>query len=113
LPGAVAAAVAWQLLQWFGTAYVGHVVKHASVSNSMFALVLGLIAWIYLEATVVILAVEYNSVKAMRLYPRSLLTPFTDNVELTRADEAAYRDVAEAQRMKGFEQIDVDFTRRD
>ena len=113
LPGAMAAAVAWQLLQWFGTAYIGHVVKHASVTNGVFALVLGLIAWIYLESMIVVLAVEYNSVKSMQLYPRSLLTPFTDDLELTKADQTAYRDVAEAQRMKGFEQIDVDFTRPD
>jgi len=64
LPGAVVAAIAWQLLQWFGTAYVGHIVKHASVTNSVFALVLGLIAWIYLEALVVVVAVEYNAVRA-------------------------------------------------
>ncbi|HJQ42953.1 MAG TPA: YihY/virulence factor BrkB family protein, partial [Jatrophihabitantaceae bacterium] len=109
VPGAVAAAVAWQLLQWFGTAYVGHVVKHATVTNSVFALVLGLIAWIYLESMVVVLAVEYNAVRAQGLYPRSLLTPFTDDVELTAADEAAYTEQAKAQRAKGFETIEVDF----
>jgi YihY family inner membrane protein len=109
LPGAMFAAIAWQLLQWFGTAYVGHVVKNASVTNSVFALVLGLIAWIYLESVVVMFAAEYNAVKAMRLYPRSLLSPFTDDVELTAADESAYTDQAKAQRAKGFEEINVEF----
>ena len=108
-PGAAIAAVSWQILQVFGTAYVGHVVKHASVTNSVFALVLGLIGWIYLEALVVVLAVEYNAVRAYRLYPRSLLTPFTDNVVLTRADQAAYTSQARAQRAKGFESIEVNF----
>lgn len=113
VPGAVISAVSWQLLQWFGTAYVGHVVKHASVANSVFALVLGLIAWIYLESLVVVLAVEYNVVRSRRLYPRALLTPFTDDVDLTGADERSYASQARAQRAKGFEKIDVEFTPKD
>jgi membrane protein len=107
--GALAAAVAWQLLQYVGTAYVGHVVKDATPTNSVFAFVLGLIAWIYLESLVVVLAVEFNSVRELRLYPRSLLTPFTDNVELTHADRRTYTDMAESQRAKGFEDINVSF----
>jgi uncharacterized BrkB/YihY/UPF0761 family membrane protein len=107
--GAVAAAVAWQLLQFGGTAYVGHIVKNATVTNSVFALVLGLIAWIYLEALVVVFAAEYNAVRELRLYPRSLLGPFTDNVTLTPADEVAYTDQAQAQRAKGFQDITVTF----
>ena len=109
IPGATFAAVSWQLLQFFGTAFVGHVVKDSTVTNSVFALVLGLIAWIYLEAFVVVLAAEWNVVRTMRLYPRSLLSPFTDAVELTAADEAAYTSQARAQRTKGFEEIDVSF----
>jgi len=53
-PGAVIAAVCWQLLQLLGTAYVGHVVKNASATNGVFALVLGLIAWIFLGAVSVV-----------------------------------------------------------
>ena len=107
--GAIFAAAVWQLLQLFGTTYVGHVVKHASETNSVFALVLGLIAWIYLGAVIVVFAAEYNAVREMKLYPRALLTPFTDNVSLTSADETAYTDQARAQRAKGFEEIDVSF----
>ncbi|HEY2296368.1 MAG TPA: YihY/virulence factor BrkB family protein [Jatrophihabitans sp.] len=107
--GAIAAAVAWQLLQYFGTAYVGSVVKHASETNSVFAFVLGLIAWIYLESFAVVLAVEYNAVRELKLYPRSLLTPFTDHVDLTRADQRAYTGQAKAQQAKGFQDISVTF----
>jgi inner membrane protein YhjD len=107
--GAVAAAVAWQLLQYFGVAYIGHIVKHSSVSGSVFALVLGLMAWIYLGALVVVFAVEYNAVRGLKLWPRALLTPFTDDVELTAADEQAYATQAKAQRSKGFQEIDVTF----
>ena len=113
LPGAVTAAAAWQLLQFSGTAFVGGVVKNSTAVNSVFALVLGLIAWIYLEAFVVGLAAEYNAVRSLRLYPRALLTPFTDNVQLTAADHVAYTDQARAQRAKGFQDITVTFTPTD
>ncbi|HEU5267537.1 MAG TPA: YihY/virulence factor BrkB family protein [Jatrophihabitans sp.] len=107
--GAIAAAIAWQVLQYFGVTYVGHIVKHSSVAGSVFALVLGLMAWIYLEAVIVVFAVEYNAVRGLKLWPRALLTPFTDDVELTPADEAAYTLQAKGERSKGFQQIDVTF----
>ncbi|WP_375489580.1 YihY/virulence factor BrkB family protein [uncultured Jatrophihabitans sp.] len=109
VPGAVGAAVAWQALQYIGTFLVGGVVKNASESNSVFGIVLGLIAFIYVEAIVVVFAVELNVVRAQRLWPRALLTPFTDNVVLTDADEAAYTGQAHAARLKGFEDISVSF----
>lgn len=109
LPGAVTAAIAWQLLQWFGTAYVGHVVKHATVTNSLFALVLGLIAWIYLESVVVVMSVEYNVVRALHLYPRSITAKVDGDAPLAPADERAYADVAKAQLRDDDEHIDVDF----
>jgi membrane protein len=108
-PGAVTAAVIWQLLQSFGVVYVRHVVKHASDVNAVFAVVLGLVAFLYLTSVAVVLCVELNVVRVDRLYPRSLLTPFTDNVRLTRADKTAYSDQAQAQQMKGQEDIDVQF----
>ena len=109
LPGALAAAVSWQLLQTFGVAYVGRVIKHASATNSVFAVVLGLLAFLYLTAVATIFCVEINAVRVDHLYPRALLTPFTDNVDLTRGDERAYTGQAQAQRAKGFEDIDVTF----
>jgi YihY family inner membrane protein len=109
VPGAVAAALIWQGLQYVGAFYVGHVVKGATEINGVFALVLGLIAWIYLESFIVVLAVEYNSVRSLGLYPRALMTPFTDDVDLTAADEASYTQQAEASRAKGFEEITVNF----
>ncbi|BEP13612.1 hypothetical protein acdb102_19230 [Acidothermaceae bacterium B102] len=107
--GAIAAAVIWQLLQTFGVVYVGHVVKGASATNSIFALVLGLLAFLYLSAVAVVFCVEVNVVRVNRLYPRALLTPFTDDVQLTSGDERSYTDQAQAQRSKGFEEIAVSF----
>ncbi len=108
-PGAIGAAVIWQVLQSFGTVYVGHVVKSASATNGVFALVLGLLAFIYLAAMAVVLCVEVNVVRVRQLHPRALLTPFTDNVDLTSGDRSVYSDSAKAQRTKGFEKVDVQF----
>jgi membrane protein len=111
--GALAAALVWQLLQSFGVIYVAHVVKNASDTNGVFAFVLGLIAFLYLTALAVVLCVEADAVRLDRLYPRSLLTPFTDNVRLTEGDRRAYTSQVEVQQMKGFEQVDVRFAEPD
>ena len=109
VPGAITAAIIWQLLQVFGTAYVASVVKDAGITYGVFAVVLGLLAWIFLAALGVVLSVEINVVRSKHLFPRALLTPFTDNVDLTRADQRAYTDAATAQRHKGFESVEVTF----
>lgn len=109
LPGAFAAAIVWQVLQGFGASYVRSVVRNASTVNSVFAVVLGLIAFIHLASIALVLCAELNVVRARRLHPRALLTPLTDAVRLTEGDERVYRDQAKATRLKGFEQIDVTF----
>lgn len=108
-PGALSAAVAWQLLQVFGALLVGHVLKHATAVNGVFGLVLGLLAWFYVTSVAIALSVELNVVLAKRLWPRALLTPFTDDVNLTHGDRRTYTDAAKAQRAKGFETVDVSF----
>jgi uncharacterized BrkB/YihY/UPF0761 family membrane protein len=109
LPGAVLIAVLWQLLQVLGGAYVEHVIKKASEMNAVFALVLGLVALVYIATVLAMLGLETNVVLSKRLYPRALLTPFTDAVQLTEADKTVYREYAQAQRHKGFEQVHVTF----
>jgi YihY family inner membrane protein len=109
LPGAVLIALLWQLLQVLGGAYVGHVISKANEMNGVFALVLGLVALVYLAALLAMIGLEVNVVLTKRLYPRALLTPFTDAVRLTAADEQVYREYAQAQRHKGFEQVEVTF----
>jgi membrane protein len=66
----------WQLLQSFGVFYVRRVVRQASETNGVFAIVLGLVAFLYLAAVVLVLCVEMNVVRVVRLYPRSLLTSY-------------------------------------
>ncbi len=109
LPGAVLVAVLWQLLQMLGGTYVSRVVSRASEINAVFAIVLGLLALLYIASVIAVIGLEVNVVLVRRLYPRALLTPFTDAVELTDADRRAYVDYAKAQRHKGFQQVQVDF----
>jgi len=108
-PGAIAAAVVWQLLQSFGVVYVRHVVANAGAMNGVFAIVLGLIAFLYVASVAAVLCIEINVVRVNKLHPRALLTPLTDNVSLTAGDRRAYSTQAQAQRMKGFEDVDVQF----
>jgi membrane protein len=109
LPGAAVTAVLWQLLQMLGGLYVSRVIAHASQMNGLFAVVLGLVALLYIAGVMAMIGLEVNVVLAKRLYPRALLTPFTDDVDLTPADEASYAQQAKAQRAKGFQQISVSF----
>jgi membrane protein len=109
LLGAVVAGSAWQVLQSIGTYYIAHRLKGAQEVYGVFGVVLGLIAWIYVEALIVVICAELNVVLSHKLWPRSLLTPFTDNVRLTKADKSAYTSYAGAQKFKGKETIDVDF----
>jgi membrane protein len=110
LPGALTTALLWQLLQQIGTLYVTNVLTETSAMNKTFGLVLGLIGLIYIAAVMGVLGIEVNVVLNRRLWPRALLTPFTDKVDLTEADKRAYTGYAMAQRHKGFENVEVTFT---
>ena len=109
VPGSIFAAFGWQLLQALGTAYVTRIVARSSDIYGVFGVVLGLLAWVYLAATVTVVAAELNVVRACRLWPRSLLAPFTDGLPITPADERAYVSYAQMRRYKSFESIDVRF----
>ena len=109
LPGSLFCAVGWQLLQYAGDTYVQRVIVRASSMNQTFALVLGLIALLFLLTAIIVIGLEINVVRRRRLYPRALLTPFTDNVQLTAGDRRAYAQYARMQRHKGFQRISVDF----
>jgi membrane protein len=106
--GAVIAGLGWEVIQLVGTYYVSRL-KGSQEAYGVFGAVLGLVAWIYLLAIMTVVAAEINVVSQLKLWPRALLTPFTDNVHLTPADERTYALYAEAERHKGFETVDVDF----
>ncbi|WP_162794412.1 YihY/virulence factor BrkB family protein [Nocardioides houyundeii] len=106
-PGGFALAIMWQGLQIVGARYVENVLVDASSMAKTFGLVLGLIGFLWIGAVMAVLAMEINVVLARHLWPRALLTPFTDNVQLTDADRRAYASYARMQRHKGFEHVAV------
>jgi hypothetical protein len=73
----------------------------------VFGLVLGLLAWLYLQAQITLYAVELNVVKARRLWPRSLFPP-----PLTKQDLEAYRLYAQAEQRRPELEIEVRETRK-
>ena len=109
LPGGIVIALLWHALQIGGGIYVDRVLKAASDMNGVFALVLGLLGLLFLASAFAVIGVEVSVVRKERLYPRALLTPFTDAVDLTEADRRAYDNYAKAMRHTGFQQIDVTF----
>lgn len=106
--GALINAVCWTGLQIFGAAYV-RLVRGTGSTYGVFGVVFGLLGWIFLAAVALVISVEVNVVRTKRLYPRALLTPFTDDVDLTEADRRIYSEVVAAQRLKGFAVVDVRF----
>jgi YihY family inner membrane protein len=106
-PGVLAAAIGWQVLQGVGGFYVAHVLKKTSPLYGVFALVLGLLAWLYLGAQLTVFAAEANVVKARGLWPRSL---FSDG--LLEGDRRALESTAEAQERVAQEDVQVSFDRQ-
>jgi len=72
-PGAALAAGVWTALEATGGFIVGHQVKSANEVYGVFAIVIGLLAWLYLGAQVTLIAAEVNVVKKRKLWPRSLV----------------------------------------
>ena len=60
--GALAAALGYTGLQLLGGYYVGHVLEGASSTYGTFALVIGLLSWIYLAVHITLLAAAANVV---------------------------------------------------
>ena len=98
---AILAAVAWQALQLLGGYFVGHQLASNSAYGA-FAVVLGLLAWFYLQAQLTLYLVEFNVVRTRRLWPRSVAPP-----PLTTADLAAYQLYAEAGQLRPGLEIEV------
>jgi membrane protein len=105
LPGAVMAAVAWQILQLVGTTLVTHTLAHSSSLYGVFGIVLGLLAWLFLEAQLTMYAVEINVTAVRGLWPRSLFPP-----PLTEKDLEAYRLYAEAEQRRPDVKVEVEET---
>lgn len=62
-PGAAVAAVAFALIQHFGTRIVSTITENSSDTYGQFALVLGLVTWLGLLAISALMANEYNAAR--------------------------------------------------
>ena len=113
LPGAVVAAVGWLLLQRFGITYANQIVSRSGDTYGVFAVVLGLIGFIFVAAQIVVIGVEVNVVRVKKLWPRALLGPFTSSVALTPADVRTYQDATVSTRIKDFQDVAVTFDQSD
>ena len=107
LPGALVAAVAWEVLQAAGGYIVDRQLRHASSTYGVFAIVIGLLSWIYLAATVTLLSAEINVVRANRLWPRSF--SLLSEQPLTTGDEDALRQRADVEERRSDEEVSVTF----
>jgi YihY family inner membrane protein len=101
---AILSAVAWQVLQLFGGYFVGHQLKSHS-AYGVFAVVLGLLTWLFVQAQITLYVAEYNVVRVRKLWPRTLNPP-----PLTDADVRAYRLAAQAGQRRPELAIDVEPT---
>jgi membrane protein len=102
LPGAVIAGVIWQILQAVAGYFISHQLAHASPIYGTFAIVIGLIAWLYLVAQLTLYAVQVSVVKAYRLWPRSMAPP-----PYTEQDRRAFQLYAQVQKRVKDEDIVV------
>jgi membrane protein len=104
LPGVIVAAFSWQLLQHLGGYYIDHTLKRTGPLYGVFALVLGLLAWLYLGAQLTIFAAEVNVVRLHRLWPRSFFS-----APLLEADKRALTSSAEVEERVEEENVEVTF----
>lgn len=101
--GSAMAAVLIQIIEIAGNLILKNELKKLSGVYGTFALALGLIFWVYLLTEVTFYGIEIDSVKKLRLYPRSLTR------ELTLPDEIAMSDDAKTQKRHPEEEVNVKF----
>jgi membrane protein len=101
--GAIMGGIVWQILQLVGGYYIGHQLAHSqSLYGATFGIVLGLIAWLYLQAEATLYVAEANVVWVRKLWPRSLAPP-----PHTEEDVRAYELYAGAEARNKDETIRV------
>lgn len=102
--GAATAAIGLVILQALGNYLLAQQLKGLDALYSNFAIPLGLLFWIYLQAQVLYYAVEIAAVRSQRLWPRSLT-----GKPLTASDRRNYARQAAKEQVKDEEQITTRF----
>ncbi|MBC2638259.1 MULTISPECIES: YihY/virulence factor BrkB family protein [unclassified Rhodococcus (in: high G+C Gram-positive bacteria)] len=103
--GAMIATVFWEILQRIGDWFVRYTLTHATDVYGFFAIVLGLLSWLYLGARLTLLAAEINVVLRYRLWPRSMTQP-----PFTPQDKTAMELLAKMEERRPEETVEVGFT---
>jgi uncharacterized BrkB/YihY/UPF0761 family membrane protein len=104
VPGAVFAGVVWTCLLAAGELIVGHYLRDESAIYGLFAIVLGLFAWLYFAAELTVYSAEVNVVLARRLWPRAIVQP-----PLTEADQRSMAAQAHQNRRRPEQHVQVTF----
>ena len=111
LPGALAAAICWTVLQSLGGYLVAHQLEGASELYGFFGVVLAMLGWLFIGAQLTLYAAEANAVRLRGLWPRGIVQP-----PLTRADRSALHRYAKQEERRPEETVSVDLddaSRRD
>jgi uncharacterized BrkB/YihY/UPF0761 family membrane protein len=103
-PGATLAGVLWTGLQALGGYIVGRRISGASDVYGVFAVVIGLLSWLYLGAQITMLSAELNVVLRKGLWPRSLMS-----LPHRPEDERAMRSQAQEEEAVPNERVSVEF----
>jgi membrane protein len=106
LPGAGFAAVGWALLQVLGRYIIRNELSRASAIYGLFAIVIGLLSWLFVGAQLTLLAAEINVVRSRRLWPRNL---YPNGGGVTEADRAALAQLARQAQGHSSQEIQIGF----
>ncbi len=89
LLGAVTATAFWEGLQVVGGAYIHYTLARVVNLYSFFAIVIGLLSWLFISTQLTLLAAEINVVRKYKLWPRSITQP-----PLTEGDRRVFSRLA-------------------
>jgi membrane protein len=104
-PGAILAAIAWTVLLLLGQWFVNSRIQGASNAYGTFAVVLGLLSWLYLASQITLFCAEVNVVRQKKLWPRSITNP-----PIREADERSFARQAKEQDRVPPQDVEVDYT---
>ena len=90
--GAVVGGVLWATLQLVGAVYVGKVVSKASATYGVFAVVIGLLSWLYLLGLTLLMSAEVAATMGGRFWPRALIRDRPTRADLAAADSVTARE---------------------
>ncbi len=104
LAGAIVAGVGWHVLELVGVQLVQHQLRHSSQLYGTAGVVLGLISFLVLVSHLTLYGIEINVVRALRLWPRSIVQP-----PFTRADREMVQTMARQEERRREQRITVEF----